>query len=94
MVSNRLSLEINQMRIDHPKIWQKTQTRYVGVDLKGSTAYVTILINAPEGLLTDEHLESFQQRLFGTISDMGVNAMDLKIRISPVQVRDYQSIIK
>ncbi|MGB5772644.1 MAG: hypothetical protein WBM32_22660 [Crocosphaera sp.] len=93
LVSNRLSLEMNQMRIAYPQIWQDTQIRYVGVDLKGSTAYVTILLNAPEGLLTDEHLESAKERLFGTVSGMGVNAMDLNFRIIPVRVREYQSII-
>ncbi len=93
LVSNRLNLEMNRMRIDRPQIWQETQVRFVGVNMKGSTAYVTILVNAPEGLLTDEHLDSVKERLFGTVSGMGVNAMDLKIRISPVRVRQYESII-
>ncbi len=94
LVSNRLSLEMNHMRRDSPEIWQKTQVRYLGVNMKGSTAYVTILVNAPQGLLTDEHLDSTKERFFETVSGMGVNAMDLNIRISPVKIREYQGIIE
>ncbi|MGK7940524.1 MAG: DUF389 domain-containing protein [Crocosphaera sp.] len=93
-VSNRLNSEINKIRVEYPESWQETQIHHLSVDLKGSTAYVTILISAPEGSLHDEHLNQTKQRLFKIVSGMRVNAMDLNIRIIPVKTREYQGIIK
>ncbi len=55
-VSNRLGYELHQIRKDQPEFWQKSQIRTINVQLDGTTAYVTIWIVAPQGLLTDEHL--------------------------------------
>ncbi len=91
-LSNRISLEIYKLKIDKPEIWQRTQIRYLNVDLEGSTAYVTLLLNAPEGLLTDEELEDTKQNLFDSILSKKVNAMDFDVRIIPVKIRKFQSI--
>ncbi|MDJ0657877.1 MAG: DUF389 domain-containing protein [Crocosphaera sp.] len=93
-VSNRLGFEMNRMRLDHPQIWKNTQIHHLNVELKGSTAYVNILVSAPQGVITDEDLEVTQKRLFRTISGAGVNAMDLNIRIVPVKLREYQGIVE
>ncbi|MGK7874047.1 MAG: DUF389 domain-containing protein [Xenococcaceae cyanobacterium] len=93
-VSNFIGLEMHQIRMDKPEFWKDTQIRYIGVKLEGTTAYITILVNAPQGLLTDEHLKYVEKRLFDSVSNMGVNAMDLVIRIIPVQIREYKSIYR
>ena len=93
-VSNRLGLEMNRMRVDYPEVWKNTQIHHLNVELKGSTAYVNILVSAPQGVVTDEHLELTKERLFRTVSGLAVNAMDLNIRILPVKLREYQGIIE
>ena len=92
IISNRVGLEMRNIRVEKPDFWQESQIRYIGVALVGGTAYITFLINAPESLLTDEHLEYVQTRLFDAVSKMGIQAMDLNVRIIPVQIREYQSI--
>ena len=93
-VSNRLGLEMNRMRVDYPEVWKNTQIHHLNVELKGSTAYVNILVSAPQGVVTDEHLELTKERLFRTVSGLAVNAMDLNIIILPVKLREYQGIIE
>ncbi|MGB5771960.1 MAG: DUF389 domain-containing protein [Crocosphaera sp.] len=93
-VSNRINSEINKIRSEQPEIWQQTQIHHLDVELEGSTAYVNILMSAPEGLLTNEHLKLTKQRLFKTVSTMKVNAMDLTIRLVPIKIREYQGLIK
>ena len=85
---------MNRMRVDYPEVWKNTQIHHLNVELKGSTAYVNILVSAPQGVVTDEHLELTKERLFRTVSGLAVNAMDLNIRILPVKLREYQGIIE
>ena len=91
-LSNRINSEIQQLRREHPEISRQTQIRYIGVRLEGTTAYVQVLVNAPKDLVTDEYLESADKQLFDSISKIGVKAMDLEIRIIPVEIQKYKSI--
>ena len=93
-IANRLSLEIHQMRLEAPEIWQQIQVSYLEVDLEGTTIYLTILLSALENLLKDENVEAFEKRLFDTAWTMGASAMDSDIRIIPVKIWEYQSIRK
>ena len=93
-LSNRVSIEMKKIRKDYPEIAKKTQTRYLDVQLEGTTAYIKILTVAPKGLLTDELLKDIEKRIFDSISERGVKAMDLDLRIIPVEIRHYQSIYK
>ena len=91
-LSNHISIEMNKIRKDYPEIAKQTQTRYLDVRLEGTTAYVRVLTVAPEGLLTDELLKDIEERIFKSISGKGVKAMDLDLRIIPVEIRNYQSV--
>ena len=92
-LANQVSKEINQIRIENPEIAQKTQTRYVHVKLEGTTAYIKILTIAPTGLLTDDYLKNKEKQIFDAISStQNIKAMDLDVRIIPVDIRHYQSI--
>ena len=94
IVANRLSLEIHRIRIDKPEIWQQVQVQYLDVQLKSTTIYLTILLNAPEELLKEENVEFCEKRLFNIALTMGVSAMDSDIRIIPVKIRKYKSMLK
>ncbi|ELS01695.1 putative membrane protein [Xenococcus sp. PCC 7305] len=92
-LSNQINQEINKIRIANPEIAEKTQTRYVHVQLEGTTAYIKILTIAPKGLLTDDYLKDAEQKIFDSISStQNVKAMDLDLRIIPVDIRHYQSV--
>ncbi len=92
VVTSRIGMELRKIRKENPKITNQTQIRHIGVQLEGTTAYVTILSAAPEGVLTDEYLESSEKRIFESVSKMGVKSMNLVIRIIPVQIKEYASI--
>ena len=92
-LANQVSKEINKIRIENPEIAKRTQTRYVHVKLEGTTAYIKILTLAPTGLLTDDYLKDREQQIFDSISStQNIKAMDLDLRIIPVDIRHYQSI--
>lgn len=93
-VSNRIALELRRIRQEHPEITKQTQIRHIDVRLQGTTAYVTILGNSPQGLITEEYLENAERRLFQTISNLGITAMNAVIRITPVEIKEYQFIVK
>jgi uncharacterized hydrophobic protein (TIGR00271 family) len=94
LVSNLIRFQMVELRVENPKVWKSTQIRYIGVRLKEKTAYVTLLVNAPKGILSDKILEKAEQRVFDAISGWGVEAMDFTVRISPVLVREYTSHTK
>ena len=92
VISNHINSEIYQIKDKYPEISKKTHISYLDVKLEGTTAYVTVLLNTPKGLLTEGYLELARRRLFKSMSKMGVKAMNLRITIIPVEIRDYQSI--
>ena len=94
LISGNISLEMNIIKKENPQFWDPSQIRYVGVKLEDNTAHVKMLVNAPAGLLPDEHLKEIQRRLFNSVSNLGIEAMDLNIRIIPVEIREYQGISK
>ena len=89
---NRVNSEIHDLRQEHPEISKHTQVRYINVQLEGSTAYITVLLNAPEGLMTDQYLKSAEDKLFDSISKRGIESMKLTLRIVPVQIKEYKVI--
>ncbi len=95
-ISNRVDLEIHQLREDYPEISRRTRLRYVDVHLEGTTAHIRVLTNVSKDTLTDEfdeYVESAKKRIFDSLSKMGVTAMDLKIAINPVETREYTAIM-
>jgi CMP-2-keto-3-deoxyoctulosonic acid synthetase len=92
MVTNEVQVQIRKLKQEYPKIAQQTQTRYIDVQLDGTTAYVTILTIAPEGLVTDEYLKSGEKRVFDALTKMGVKSIDLVIKIVPVEIKEYKAI--
>lgn len=93
-ITNRINLELHKIRQENLELFQQIQVRYVNVQLEVNTAYLTIIVLSPEGLLTDEKLQVTENRLFNSISSMGVKSMDLDIRIVPVKIREYKSITR
>ncbi len=93
IVTNRIALEIRGIREEKGNISQLTQISHIDVRLEGSTAYVSILGSAPQGVVTDEYLEKNEKRIFDTISKMGVKSMNIKIRIYPVEIKEYKNIV-
>lgn len=93
LVANRIASELHQIRKENREISKQTQIRHIDVRLEGTTAYVSILVNAPQGLITDEYLlESAEKRLFESVSKMGVKSMNAVIRITPVEINEYKFI--
>ncbi len=91
-VANHVSSELRQIRKDNPEVSQKTQVRHIRVNLKGNTAYVSILIHAPQGLYTDEFLEKNEKRLFESLKSRGIQSIKLVMRIVPVEIEEYTSV--
>jgi hypothetical protein len=50
--------------------------------------------NSPQGLITEEYLENAERRLFQSISNLGITAMNTVIRITPVEIKEYRFIAK
>ena len=92
MVTNEVQVQIRQLRQEHPEIAQQVQTRYLNVQLEGTTAYVEMITIAPEGLLTDEYLKLGEKRVFDALTKMGIKSIDLVIKIVPVEIKEYKSI--
>ena len=92
IVASRVQLEIGKLREEHPEISLQTQVNHIDVRLEGSTAYIMILANAPEGVITDEYLQSGEKRVFDALTKMGVKSIDLVIRIIPVRIEEYKTI--
>ncbi len=88
--SNRIALELEQIKNENPDISIQTQIRYIDVKLEQGNAYVTILGNAPQGLITEEYLESAEKRLFESVSHLGVKSMQVVVRITPVDIKEYR----
>ena len=91
-ISHRLRLEMSKLRKKYTAISQKTQIRDVRVNLKGTSAYVTIVIYAPKGSLTDEYLEYAQKQIFNSLSTKGVKSMNVVVKIIPIDIRENQFI--
>ena len=89
LLVNSVNFQISELREQHPEIAKKSQVRYINVTLEGSTAYITVLINAPKGLMTDEYLKSAENKLFDSISKKGIKSMKLTLRIVPVEIKEY-----
>ena len=91
-VANRVSSELRQIREDNPEISTKTQVSHIHVNLKGSTAYVSVLVNAPQGSYTHEFLENNEKRLFESLKNMGIKSIKLVVRIVPVEIEEYIAV--
>lgn len=89
-VAKRIREDIHLIRNEYPEIRKQSQIRHIGVQLEGNTAQILILINAPKGVITDEYIEFGQQQISESLSKMGVQAVDLLIRVIPVEIKEYQ----
>ena len=84
----------------HNLLWDKrcaecglqTQVNHIDVRLEGNTAYIMVLTNAPEGVITDEYLQSGEKRVFNALTQMRIKSIDLVFRIIPVRVKEYKTI--
>ena len=92
IVASRVQLEIRKVREEHPEISLQTQVNHIDVQLEGNTAYIIILANAPEGVITNEYLKAAEKRIFNALTKMGVKSIDLVIRIIPVRIEEYKTI--
>ncbi|MDJ0659145.1 MAG: DUF389 domain-containing protein [Crocosphaera sp.] len=92
IVASRVQLEIRKLREEHPEISLQTQVNHIDVQLEGTTAYIMVLTNAPEDVITDEYLKAAEKRVFDALTNMGVKSIDFVVRIIPVRVEEYRMI--
>ncbi len=93
-IYSRVDIEIQKIRNEFPEVKQKARTDHISVKLEGDTAYIAIVIVAPGGLLTDEYRNKARQRLFDSLSKMGVESMEIVLRIIPVVIEEHELISK
>lgn len=91
-LENRVRLAITEIRKENLDISTRTQILYVNVELDNTTAYITVLINAPEDALTDDYVESGESAIFEAITRYNIESMHLKLRVIPVNILEYESI--
>ena len=92
-IANRLGVEIRNIREENPEISSKTDVRNVRVRLEGTTAYVSILGSAPQGTLTDEYLVMQEKRLVEMLTKMGIKSVKFKVRLYPVEIKEFEYIV-
>ena len=77
-----------------PGIKQKMQIRYMYVNLKEDRAVLDLVLNVPEGTLTEEKVASINRILFDSIKQFGIRQLDVDTRIVPSRVHQYRETLK
>ncbi|WP_041384999.1 TIGR00341 family protein [Prochlorococcus marinus] len=75
-------------------IKQKMQIRYMYVNLKEDRAVLDLVLNVPEGTLTEEKVTSINKILFDSIKEFGIRQLDVDTRIVPSRVHQYRETLK
>ena len=81
-------------KIKIPGIKQKMQIRYMYVNLKEDRAVLDLVLNVPEGTLTEEKVASINRMLFESIKQFGIRQLDVDTRIVPSRVHRYRETLK
>ncbi|WP_236070091.1 TIGR00341 family protein [Prochlorococcus marinus] len=80
--------------IKMPGIKQKMQIRYMYVNLKEDRAVLDLVLNVPEGTLTEGKVASINKILFDSIKEFGIRQLDVDTRIVPSRVHQYRETLK
>ena len=92
IVTNEVQVQMRKLREVHSKIASQIQTRYLDIELEGKTAYIEMVTIAPEELVIDEYLKSGEKHIFDALTQMGIQSVDMVVKIVPVEVKEYKSI--
>ena len=86
--------ESGASNIKMPGIKQKMQIRYMYVNLKEDRAVLDLVLNVPEGTLTEGKVASINRILFDSIKQFGIRQLDVDTRIVPSRVHQYRETLK
>ncbi len=94
LINSRIQADIEIIRSEHLEISQKSKIRYINVQLKGTKVYIQVMTFAPKGLITDEYIQTIRERLFDSLSKMGVQSIEVVVQVVPVEIKEYRFISK
>ncbi|MGB5635845.1 MAG: DUF389 domain-containing protein, partial [Waterburya sp.] len=94
LIKSRIQADIKIIRSEHLEISQKSQIRYINVQVKGTKVYIQVMTFAPKSLITDEYIETMRKRLFDSLSKMGIQSIEVVIQIVPIEIEEYRFIYK
>ncbi len=80
--------------VSNSKTIKKMQIRYINIALKGKTAIMDLVINAPEGTLDDQKVSSMNRIIFKSLKNLGIKELKANTRVVPVRVNRYKEIIQ
>ena len=86
--------ETGTTNIKLPGVKQKMQIRYMYVNLKEDRALLDLVLNVPEGTLTQKKIASINRMLFESIKQFGVRELDVDTRIVPSRVHQYRESLR
>ena len=90
IIQSRIQLEIQHIRKNYPKIRKNSHIQHIGVRLKDDQALVTVTTVADKGAITDEYVQSARDTILDSVSNMGIESVDVVLRIVPVDVEEYR----
>ena len=94
LIDSRIDTAIQEVRSEHPEIAQKSQIRHIAVRLEGATAYIEIIVLAPQGLVINEYRQTVKKRIFDSLSKMEVQSMDVVLKVIPIEIKEYKLLSK
>ncbi len=80
--------------VSNSKTIKKMQIRYINIALKGKTAIMDLVINAPEGTLDDQKVSSMNRIIFKSLKNLGIKELKANTRVVPVRVNRYKETIQ
>jgi hypothetical protein len=80
--------------VSNSKAIKKMQIRYINIALKGKTAILDLVINAPEGTLDDQKVSSMNRIIFESLKNLGIKELKANTRIVPSRVNRYKETIQ
>ena len=88
-MKKRVDIEISRIGSREPQIWNQVQVRYLDVQWEDRTAVVTMIITAPEGLISSEDLSVLNKTLGRSLRPYGVQGLRSTIKLIPVKVTSF-----
>ncbi|QEY33409.1 DUF389 domain-containing protein [Synechococcus sp. RSCCF101] len=90
ILAKRIDIELSRIAAEDAATWRQVQVRYINIDVAGRAASLDLVLNAPEGLLSDAVLARTNEALFRSLLRFGIRDLDLHLRIVPVRVKDFR----
>ncbi len=90
VLQSRIQMEIERIRKNYPEIRKNSHIQHIGVRLKDDQALVTVTTIAHKGAITDEYVQFARDTILDSVSNMGIESVDVVLRIVPVNVEEYR----